>query len=228
MIKAFNLAEEYRCPVFFMMDEVVGHMTERVAIPPADQIEIVERKWTTKKPGEFTLYATTATDLVPEMIKAGDGYRVHVTGLTHDEKGYPAMNPAAQDTLLRRLRNKIRTNAEKLVEVRLDGIDDADVVVLSYGITSRVASAAVEAARAKGVKVGHLRLVICWPFPEALVKAIAHRAKALVFPELNLGQMVLEVERVVAGKIPVIGVSHAGGTVHEPEVILHKILEVAR
>jgi len=228
MIAAFNLAEQYRCPVFFMMDEVVGHMTERVAIPPADQIEIVERKWTTKKPGEFTLYATTATDLVPEMIKAGDGYRVHVTGLTHDEKGYPAMNPAAQDSLLRRLRNKIRANAEKLVDVRLDGIEDAEVVVLSYGITSRVASAAVDAARAKGVKVGHLRLVICWPFPETLVKAIARRAKALVFPELNLGQMVLEAERVVAGKIPVIGVPHAGGTVHEPEVILHKILEVAR
>jgi 2-oxoglutarate ferredoxin oxidoreductase subunit alpha len=228
MITAFNLAEEYRCPVFFMMDEVVGHMTERVAIPPADQIVIVERKWTTKKPGEFTLYATTATDLVPEMIKAGDGYRVHVTGLTHDEKGYPAMNPAAQETLLRRLRNKIRANAEKLVNVRADGIDDADVVVLSYGITSRVASAAVDAARAAGRRVGHLRLVICWPFPETLVKAIAHQAKAIVFPELNLGQMVLEAERVVAGKIPVIGVPHAGGTVHEPEVILRKILEVAR
>lgn len=228
IIKAFNLAEEYRCPVFFMMDEVVGHMTERVAIPPADRIEIVERKWTTKKPGDFRLYATTPTDLVPEMIKAGDGYRVHVTGLTHDERGYPAMNPAAQDTLLRRLTDKIRTNAEKLVDVRLDGLDDADVVVMSYGITSRIATAAVEAARAKGVKVGHLRLVICWPFPETLVKKVARHAKTIVFPELNLGQMVLEAERIVGGKIPVIGVPHGGGTVHEPEAILDKILEVAR
>jgi 2-oxoglutarate ferredoxin oxidoreductase subunit alpha len=228
MIQAFNLAEEYRCPVFFMMDEVVGHMTERVAIPPADQIEVLERKWTAKKPGDFTLYETTATDLVPEMIKAGDGYRVHVTGLTHDEKGYPAMNPKAQDKLLRRLRDKIRTKVDKLVDVRMDGVDGADVVVMSYGITSRVASAAVEEARAKGLRVGHLRLVICWPFPEKLVKGIARTAKAIVFPELNLGQMVLEAERAVAGKIPVIGIPHAGGTVHEPEVILSTILEVAR
>ena len=228
MIKAFNLAEEYRCPVFFMMDEVVGHMTERVVIPPADQIEVAPRKWTTKQPGEFRLYATTATDLVPEMIKAGDGYRVHVTGLTHDERGYPAMNPQAQDALVRRLKDKITKNGEKLVDVRLDGVEGADVVVLSYGITSRIVTAAVEEARKRGVKVGHLRLVICWPFPATLVREIASKAKAIVFPELNLGQMVLEAERAVAGKIPVISVPHAGGTVHDPNVIVEKIMEAQR
>jgi 2-oxoglutarate ferredoxin oxidoreductase subunit alpha len=210
------------------MDEVVGHMTERVAIPLAEQIEVVPRKWTTKPPGEFTLYATTPTDLVPEMVKAGDGYRVHVTGLTHDERGYPAMNPQAQDRLVRRLRDKIRTNAHQLVDVRTDGVEGADVVVLSYGITSRIATAAIEAARARGVKVGHARLVICWPFPATLVREMAKIAKAMVFPELNLGQMVLEAERAVAGKIPVISVPHAGGTVHDPQMILDKILEVAR
>ena len=102
MIDAFNLAEEYRTPVFFMMDEVVGHMTERVAIPPAEQIEVVERKWTAAKPGDYLPYATNG-DQVPEMVKAGDGYRIHITGLTHDERGYPAMNPVAQDRLVRRL-----------------------------------------------------------------------------------------------------------------------------
>jgi 2-oxoglutarate ferredoxin oxidoreductase subunit alpha len=228
MITAFNLAEAYRCPVFFMMDEVVGHMTERVVIPLAGQIEVRERKWTRRKPGDFTLYATTADDLVPEMVKAGDGYRVHVTGLTHDEKGYPAMNPRAQDTLVRRLRDKIRLKADKLVDVRMDGVEGADVVVMSYGITSRVAGAAVEEARAQGLKVGHLRLVICWPFPTALVRQVANQAKAIVFPELNMGQMVLEVERAVAGRIPVISVPHAGGTVHDPAAILEKIREVAR
>lgn len=227
MITAFNLAEEYRCPVFFMMDEVVGHMTERVAIPPADQIELVERKWTTKKPGEFTLYETTRTDLVPAMVKAGAGYRVHVTGLTHDERGYPAMNPQAHDRLVRRLKDKIRRNADKLVDVHRDGVEGADMVVLSYGITSRIVTAAIEAARARGVKVGHLRLRICWPFPAPLVKQLAETAKAILFPELNLGQMVLEAERAVGGRCPVISVPHAGGTVHEPEVILDKILEVA-
>jgi 2-oxoglutarate ferredoxin oxidoreductase subunit alpha len=110
----------------------------------------------------------------------------------------------------------------------MDGVDGADVVVLSYGITSRIAEAAVEAARARGVKVGQARLVICWPFPATSVQEMAKTAKAIVFPELNLGQMVLEAERAVAGKIPVIGVPHAGGTVHDPQTILDKILEVAR
>ncbi len=176
MIKAFNLAETYRVPVFFMMDEVVGHMTERVVIPAPEAIEIVERKWTSKKPGEYRVYETD-DDMVPEMVKAGDGYRIHITGLTHDERGYPAMNPQAQDKLVRRLVDKIRTNRDKLVDVREDGVEGADVVVVSYGITSRVAAAAVEEARQKGVKVGHLRLVIAWPFPAKRIKELARRAQ---------------------------------------------------
>lgn len=227
MIKAFNLAELYRTPVFFMMDEVVGHMTERVAIPPAEAIEVVPRRFTARKPGEYKAYEP-GEDLVPEMVKAGDGYRVHVTGLTHDERGYPAMNPQAQDRLVRRLVDKIRKNAHKLVDVRQEHMEDAQVVVVSYGITSRIAAAAVEEARHAGIKVGHLRLVILWPFPERLIAQLAQRVKAFVVPELNLGQIVLEVERATAGKAPVISVPHAGGTVHQVEEILAKILEVAR
>lgn len=228
MIKAFNLSEEYRCPVFLMMDEVVGHMTERVNIPPADQIEITERKWTKKKPGEYKAFATTPEDLVPEMVKAGDGYRIHVTGLTHDERGYPAMDVPNQAKLIPRLLNKIRNNADKLVDVRMDGCEDADVIVMSFGITSRVATAAIEAARAKGLKVGHLRLIICWPFPVALIQELAKKVKAFVVPELNMGQMVLEVRKAVEGKVKVISVPHPGGTVHEPETILEQIVEAAR
>jgi 2-oxoglutarate ferredoxin oxidoreductase subunit alpha len=227
MIKAFNLAEQYRVPVFFMMDEVVGHMTERVVIPTADQIEVKERRWTTKKPGEYKPYEAGA-DGVPEMVKAGDGYRIHITGLTHDERGYPAMTPPAQDKLVKRLLNKIREHREELVDVREDGIEGADVVVVSFGITSRVAAAAIESARAKGVKVGHLRLIIAWPFPISRIKELAEKVKAFVVPELNMGQMALEVERAVAGKTKVIGITHAGGTVHEPEVIEAEIMEAAR
>ena len=227
MIKAFNLAETYRVPVFFMMDEVVGHMTERVVIPEASEIEIVDRKWTAKKPGDYRPYETDAS-MVPEMVKAGDGYRIHITGLTHDERGYPAMNPQAQDKLVRRLTNKIRDNRDKLVDVRADGVEGADVVVVSFGITSRVAGAAVEAARRKGAKVGHLRLIISWPFPAKVIRDLSLTAKAFVVPELNLGQMGLEVERAVSGKARVINVTHAGGTVHEPEVILEKIMEAAQ
>jgi 2-oxoglutarate ferredoxin oxidoreductase subunit alpha len=227
MIKAFNLAETYRVPVFFMMDEVVGHMTERVVIPKPEEIEVVERRWTTKKPGEYRAYAPDG-DMVPAMVKAGDGYRIHVTGLTHDERGYPAMNATAQDKLVRRLVGKIKSNAEKLVDVREDGTAGADVVVVSFGITSRVAGAAIEAARRKGIKVGHLRMIITWPFPAARIRELAAKTKAFVVPELNMGQMVLEVERVVAGRTAVISVPHAGGTVHEPEAILTKIMEAAQ
>jgi len=209
------------------MDEVVGHMTERVVIPEASEIEVVERRWTTRKPGEYLAYQPDS-DLVPAMVKAGDGYRIHITGLTHDERGYPAMNPVAQDKLVRRLVAKIRDNADKLVDVREDGTQGADVVVVSFGITSRVAGAAIESARRKGVKVGHLRLVITWPFPARRIRELAATAKAFVVPELNMGQMVLEVERAVAGRAAVISVPHAGGTVHEPEVILAKIMEAAQ
>ncbi|MGA2081138.1 MAG: 2-oxoacid:acceptor oxidoreductase subunit alpha [Holophaga sp.] len=227
-IRAFNLTETWRVPVFLMMDEVVGHMTERVDIPPADQIEVVERKWTRKRPGEYKIYETTVEDMVPEMVKAGDGYRIHVTGLTHDEKGYPNLTPAAQDKLVKRLVNKIRLNADQLVDVREDQVEGADVVVVSFGITSRVAMAAIEQARAKGVKVGSARLVITWPFPEKRMKEIARTAKAIIVPEMNMGQMSREVERAVAGATKVVSLPHAGGTVHEVETILEAIMEAAR
>ncbi len=227
MIKAFNLAEIYRVPVFFMMDEVVGHMTERVQIPPAEEIEVVERRWTSKRPGEYRPYEV-GDDLIPDMVRAGDGYRFHITGLTHDERGYPAMTPAAQDKLVRRIREKILRHRDALLDIREDSVEGADVVVVSFGITSRIAAAAIEAARRQGAKVGHMRLVITWPFPSRRIAAVAEHVKGFVVPELNMGQMVLEVERAVAGRVPVHSVPHAGGTVHEPEVILEKILEAAR
>jgi 2-oxoglutarate ferredoxin oxidoreductase subunit alpha len=148
-IKAFNLAEKYRVPTFLMLDEVVGHMTEKVVIPPADQIEIEPRRFTNKKPGEFKLFEPDA-DGIPEMVKAGDGYNIHVTGLTHDERGYPNMSPAMQDTLVRRLQTKILNNAEKIWMYDEQDTGDADVVVVCYGITARVAQRAIDMARARG------------------------------------------------------------------------------
>jgi 2-oxoglutarate ferredoxin oxidoreductase subunit alpha len=226
-IRAFNLAEYWRVPVFVMMDEVVGHMTERVLIPPADQIDIVERRWSSKKPGEYKPFEPAA-DGIPDMVRLGAGHRIHVTGLTHDERGYPAMNPPAQARLMNRLIGKIRNRRDELVDVREDGVEDADVVVVTFGITSRVATAAVAMARDRGIKVGHLRMVIAWPFPAARIIELAGRIKGFVVPELNMGQMVLEVERAVAGRVPVHSIPHAGGTVHEPEQILERILEAAR
>lgn len=228
IIKAFNLAEEYRVPVLFMMDEVVGHMTERVVIPEASEIEVTDRKWTRKKPGEYRPYECEDGSLIPSMVKAGDGYRIHITGLTHDERGYPAMNAKAQNKLVRRLKDKVELARDRLVDIREEGVNDAEVVVVSYGITSRIAEAAISAARTRGVRVGHVRLVMVWPFPSARIAEIAKTARAFVVPELNMGQMVLEVERAVRGQASVRCVPHAGGTVHEPEVILDAIMEAVK
>ena len=226
MIKAFNLAEQYRVPVFFMMDEVVGHMTERVAIPEASTIDVVERNFTKKMPAEFRLF-DGGESMVPEMVKVGDGYNIHVTGLTHDERGYPSMTVATQKKLVERLANKIRLNETKLMDVREENTDDADIIVITFGITSRVAVPAVEEARAKGLNVGHMRLVVIWPFPATRIRELASRVKAFVVAELNMGQIVLEVRREVEGRARVVPVTHPGGTVHEPSEILAKIMEAA-
>jgi 2-oxoglutarate ferredoxin oxidoreductase subunit alpha len=226
-IRAFNLAEQYRVPVMFMMDECVGHMTEKVVIPPAEQIEIYPRRNTRRTPADYKPFEP-AEDLVPEMVHAGEGYRIHVTGLTHDERGYPSMTVSAQDRLVRRLKEKIERAADSLVDYEEQGTGDAEVVVVSYGITSRVAQRAIGLARQKGVRVGKLRLINVWPFPDKTIRALAGRVKALVVPELNLGQIVREVERAAAGRAPVVSVTHAGGGVHRPEAILDAIMEVAR
>ena len=226
-IDAFNLAETYRVPVLFMMDEVVGHMTERVTIPPAEEIDIVPRKFTNKPPGEYLPFEPGA-DGVPEMCKAGDGHRIHVTGLTHNERGYPVMSVEAQEKLVTRLVRKVRDNEEKIRRVITDGLDDAEVVVVSFGITSRVAVKGIQMAREKGVRVGHVRLVVVWPFPEQLIADIAGKVRCLVVPELNMGQIALEVERCARGQCSTRHIGHCGGGVHNPQVICEAIVEAVR
>jgi 2-oxoglutarate ferredoxin oxidoreductase subunit alpha len=223
-IEAFNLSEQYRVPVMFMMDECVGHMMERVVIPAADKIEITPRRFTKLPPGEYLPFKP-AEDLVPEMFKAGDGYRLHVTGLTHDFRGYPAMTPEIQEQLVHRLVNKIRLNAPKIWRYEETGVEDADVVIVTYGITSRVAVEAIDIARNKGIKVGMLRLIVVWPFPEQRIFELASRGKAIVVAEMNYGQVFYEADRSARGKAPVVLAGHGGGTVHNIEDIVKKIEE---
>jgi 2-oxoglutarate ferredoxin oxidoreductase subunit alpha len=223
-IRCFNLSEQFRVPTLLMMDEVVGHMTEKVIIPSADQIEIYPRRLTKKPPEEFRPYEANS-DLVPDMVHVGMGYRFHITGLTHDERGYPVMNAETQDKLVRRLKNKILSNIDKIVMLEEEDLDDADVVVISYGITARVAQRAVDMARAKGLKVGKIRMITVWPFPFERIAEIARKVKALVVPEINMGQVVLEVERAAAGNARTVSIPHAGGSVHRPEQILKAIEE---
>jgi 2-oxoglutarate ferredoxin oxidoreductase subunit alpha len=226
-VTAFNLAEEFRVPVMMMLDECVGHMTEKVVIPDADKIAVTPRRFTRKSPEEFRLFQPDDTK-VPEMVKAGEGYRFHVTGLTHDERGYPSMTVETQDRLVHRLVDKLAPIAGPRAIFDAADLEDAEVVVVSYGITSRVAQRAIQLAREQGIKAGKFRLISAWPFPEQHIADLAGRVKAFVVPELNLGQMVREVERSAAGKARVISVPHAGGTVHQPEVILKAIVEAVR
>jgi len=226
-IDAFNLAETYRVPVILLMDECVGHMTEKVVIPPADEIEIVPRVLTAKPPGEYQPYRRNG-ETVPEFARAGDGYRFHATGLTHDERGYPMMNVEWQEKNVGHLVNKIRHNAEQIVRFEEQGIDDAEVVVLAYGITARVTRMGIDMAREQGVKVGFIRPIVIWPFPERRIRELARRVKAFVVPEINFGQIVLEVERCAAGQAATVSVPHPGGAVHDPAVICEAIVGAVR
>jgi 2-oxoglutarate ferredoxin oxidoreductase subunit alpha len=226
-IDAFNLAEQYRVPVLMMMDECVGHMTEKVVIPPAEEIDLIPRKLTKKPPGEFQPYETNGSP-IPEFARAGDGYRFHTTGLTHDERGYPAMTAECQETSIRRLVEKIRGEADKITRFVETDTEGADVVVVSYGITSRVARMGIDLARKKGLKIGEMRLEVVWPFPEKRIRELSEKVQAFVVPEINLGQMVLEVERCAAGRAAAVLVPHAGGGVHDPETITNAILGAAK
>jgi 2-oxoglutarate ferredoxin oxidoreductase subunit alpha len=226
-IMGFNISEEFRVPVMMMLDECVGHMTEKVVIPEPDKIAVMPRRYTTQPPEQFKAFEPKS-DMVPDMVRAGEGYRFHVTGLTHDERGYPSMNLETQDRMVRRLQDKLKPLANERAIFETEHLDDAEVVVVSYGITSRVAQRALQLARARGIRAGKFRIISAWPFPESHFARLAERVKAFVVPELNLGQMVHEVARATAGKARVIPVSHAGGSVHDPNTILNAIVEAAK
>jgi 2-oxoglutarate ferredoxin oxidoreductase subunit alpha len=227
-IRAFNLSERYRLPVLVMTDAEVGHMTEKVVIPHPEEIELYPRRLATIPPEEYLPFKADE-DLVPPMVNFGQGYRFHATGLTHDERGYPdTADDSAQWPLIQRLIGKIRLNKHDIIQLEEYGLQDAEVVICSYGIAARTAMWPVELARKEGIKAGLLRLITVWPFPEEQVRELARKVKAFVVPELNWGQIVLEVERCAAGQAEVILVPHPGGDIHEPERVLEAIREVAR
>lgn len=226
-IEAFNLSERFRVPTFVMTDECVGHMHEKVVIPEADEIDVVERKWYEGPKEEYLPYKTDG-DLVPYMVKAGDGYRFHSTGLTHDERGYPEINAECQRVAIPRLINKIKNSADEIIRIEENETEKAEVIVVSYGITSRVAVKAVQQAKKEGIKVGTLRLVTVWPFPEKRIRELAEKVQAFVVPEINAGQVVLEVERCAHGQTSVVHVPHYGGWVHDPKDIFNAIQEAVK
>ncbi len=224
-ITAFNLSEKYRVPTLVMADEVVGHMSEKVVLRRLEPDEIWHRPRPEVTPEKYFPYQA-GKDLVPPMAIAGEGYRFHVTGLTHDERGYPSMTAEAQDRLVRRLVEKIRLNRKDIIRYEETDVEDADVVVCAYGIASRVARHAMQMARDEGIRAGLLRLITVWPFAEERIRELAGRVKAFVVPEINYGQIALEVERCACGQSRTVLLPHMGGGVHHPDQILKTIKEV--
>ena len=162
------------------------------------------------------------------MVKAGEGYRIHVTGLTHDERGYPAMTAEANQWNVSRLIEKINANRKDIIQVETEKLRNAEVVVVSYGISARTSLWPIEQARKEGMKVGYIRLVTVWPFPEETISKIADKVKAFVVPEINMGQISREVERCAAGKAEVIGVHKPGGDILDPADVLGAIRKAAK
>jgi 2-oxoglutarate ferredoxin oxidoreductase subunit alpha len=230
-IRAFNLSERYRMPVLVMTDAEVGHMTEKVVIPPPEEIEIINRPRVRRgdlEPDHFRIFRDgNGSGYISPMAIAGEGYRIHVTGLTHDERGYPGMNAATQEWNIARLVEKVRSHRHEIIEIEEQNLDDAEVVVVSYGISARTSLWPIELARREGIRVGYLRLITVWPFPEERIREVAKGIRAFVVPEINMGQIVREVERCAAGQALVLGANRPGGDILEPHQVLNVIRQAA-
>ena len=226
-VKAFNAAERYRLPVLLMADESVGHMTERVVIPKKAEVTVVNRKTPTVPPSEYRPFRADK-DLVPPMAIAGQGYAVRMESLTHDDRGRPVLNAETHEALIHRLRDKVVLHAHEIAEYEEVLLEDADIAVVAYGITSRCVRRAVDEARKEGIRAGLLRLITAWPFPSWRITELAGQVKAILVPEVNLGQMVHEVERAAGREIRVVPVPYPPGAMPDPDRTLKAIREVAR
>lgn len=203
-LRAVALSEKYRCPVILLMDEVIGHMREKIELPDNyDEIPQAERKRPDCAPEDYLAYGCTDDSKVPAMADFGSGYRWHVTGLVHDETGFPKGTGAATKSAQDRLRSKLEDNLEDIVQVENYRMEDAEFAVIAFGGAARTAYEAVDMARAEGLKVGFMRPITIWPFAEKQICELANKVKGILVHELNCGQYVLEVERAVAGKVPV-------------------------
>jgi 2-oxoglutarate ferredoxin oxidoreductase subunit alpha len=223
-ITAFNLSETYRLPVLIMTDEIIGHISERVIIPEAKAIKTVSRPRPKGRKDRFKPFQPGPNGVAPMAI-AGEGYNIHVTGLTHDEKGYPVMTVEAQEEMMTRIMGKVSRNLHDIIQTESYRMDDAEIAVISYGVSTRTSLAAVDEAREMGIKAGLLRLITVWPFPEDQIRKLAERVKGFVTVEINLGQIHYEVERCAAGKAPAFLVGHPGGTIIPPNRVVETLKE---
>ncbi|MEW6661900.1 MAG: 2-oxoacid:acceptor oxidoreductase subunit alpha [Bacillota bacterium] len=226
-IKAFNLSEKFRIPVILLSDEIVAHTRENVTLKSPEEIEIVNRKRPTCPPAEYLCYKPEE-DGIPLMAAYGEEYMVHASSSCHDETGYSNNSPKTAEGLIHRLHQKIARGREEIVQVAAFGPQDAEIMVVAYGATARAAKQAVVKAQEKGMSVGLLQIITMWPFPDKEILALCDTAKALVVPEMNLGQAYQEIEKVCRGKLPVYLFSRVDGEAIKPGQVLTKIEEVAQ
>ncbi len=222
-VKAFNFSEKYRTPVILLLDEVIGHMRERFELPDFASVERIERIRTDVPPEWYKPYDDSLSD-VPPMANFGSGYRYHVTGLLHDVKGYPTQRLDEIDPWIERINRKIDKNVKDIVLLEEDGTLEANTIVLAYGASARSARHAVKLARQRRHKIGLLVPLTIWPFPEDEVANAVQGTRRVIVPEMNMGQLALEVERVV-GLHKVKRVNRANGEMVTPQMILEAIEE---
>jgi 2-oxoglutarate ferredoxin oxidoreductase subunit alpha len=226
-IDCFNFAETYRVPTFLLSDGFTGHLWERVIIPPPEEIQVVDRKKPKVSPEKYIPFKPNE-DLVPPIVNFGEGYHIHITGLTHDQYGYPkTTDPKTHSELVKRLCAKISKNSDKIIKTHEFMIEDSEVAVIAYGIPSRAAVSAVKRARKSGIKAGLLRLITVFPFPKKQVEELTLRVKAIIVLEMNCGQVVTEVQKITK-ETPVYFLPKIGGEPHNPHEIFEAIRRAVR
>ncbi len=216
-VRAFNLSEQYRTPVVLLIDELLGHMSERVELPDPSELEIINRVKPDTSPEEYLPYATNGGQ-VPPMADFFTGYRYHVTGLTHDATGFPTEDPNVSQALVDRLEAKIKDNLDDILKNEETDLDGAEIAIVAYGSVARSAQVAIAQAQEMGIKAGLFRPITLWPFPREQVANLAQRVKGILVPEMNMGQIIGEVERV-AGITPVVPLNKANGQPISPDEI---------
>jgi 2-oxoglutarate ferredoxin oxidoreductase subunit alpha len=224
-VRAFNISERLRTPVTVLTDEIIGHMREKITIPEEGVLEIWDRPRTDLPPEQYKPY-DTSQGIVPPIADFGTGYRWHVTGLNHDETGFPTNKPSLVQPEEERLLAKITENIAVIEKYEYTPKDGARIGMVAYGSSARSAKSAIQQAMDQGIPVDFLRPLTLWPFPENPLREMADRVEAIIVPEMNMGQMIHEVQRCVEGKVRVVGVNRADGEPIIPEQILSTIVEV--
>ncbi|GAA0103643.1 2-oxoacid:acceptor oxidoreductase subunit alpha [Paraclostridium sordellii] len=225
-VKAFNFSEKYRTPVILLLDEVIGHMREKVEIPQSNELEIYERMKINIDKKDYKIYDQST--LIPPMANFSDGYRYHVTGLMHDETGFPTNSTKQTQILMDRLMDKINKNLDDILIYDEYKVEDCEELFITFGCMSRCTKDAVDYLREQGIKAGLFTVKTVWPFPEDRVKELSSKAKNIYVPELNYGQMVLEVQRVCDSSCNIIGINKYNGEIITPDDIIEKVMEVGK